>query len=78
MSNTENPEWLTAQEASAFLATIGHRVAPATLGCLRHKGLGPVHYRHGGSQIRYLRCDLTTWAQGRVSPPITPAHKHAA
>nr|WP_236748848.1 helix-turn-helix domain-containing protein [Acidovorax carolinensis] len=55
-----NPEFLTNDEAAAFL-----RLSPRTLEKQRVLGGGP-RYRKFGARVLYAVGDLRTWADGRA------------
>ena len=55
-----NPEFLTNDEAAAFL-----RLSPRTLEKQRVLGGGP-RYRKFGARVLYAVADLRTWADGRA------------
>lgn len=55
-----NPEFLTNDEAAAFL-----RLSPRTLEKQRVLGGGP-RYRKFGARVLYAIGDLRTWADGRA------------
>ena len=55
-----NPEFLTNDEAAAFL-----RLSPRTLEKQRVLGGGP-RYRKFGARVLYAVSDLRTWADGRT------------
>ena len=56
----DNPEFLTNDEAAAFL-----RLSPRTLEKQRVLGGGP-RYRKFGARVLYAVGDLRTWADGRA------------
>lgn len=55
-----NPEFLTTDEAAAFL-----RLSPRTLEKQRVLGGGP-RFRKFGARVVYAAVDLRTWADGRA------------
>jgi len=55
-----NPEFLTNDEAAAFL-----RLSPRTLEKQRVLGGGP-RYRKFGARVLYAAVDLRVWADGRA------------
>lgn len=59
-ANPGNPEFLTNDEAAAFL-----RLSPRTLEKQRVLGGGP-RYRKFGARVLYAVGDLRTWADGRA------------
>jgi hypothetical protein len=57
---TADPEFLTTEEAAAFL-----RLSPRTLEKHRVLGGGP-RFRKFGARVRYAAVDLRAWADGRA------------
>ncbi|MFN7040130.1 MAG: helix-turn-helix transcriptional regulator [Acidovorax temperans] len=55
-----NPEFLTTEEAGAFL-----RLSPRTLEKQRVLGGGP-RFRKFGARVVYAAADLRAWAEGRA------------
>lgn len=60
---------LTRKELAAALASVGFRVAEATLATMAVRGGGPPFRRFGRKPL-YRLGDALEWAEGRTSRPI--------
>ena len=65
-------EWLSHDEAAAFLRDRGRRCTSAYLAKIRSLGTGPRFYRRNG-QVAYKRADLEAYATPPVEGPFSKA-----
>jgi len=67
----QNSKYLTKPQASMYLTdTLGMPVAEKTLSKLITNGGGP-KYRKWGKRVLYSIADLNTWANSKLSAPMT-------
>jgi hypothetical protein len=59
---------LSRREASAYLTSLGYRVAPASLAKYASIGGGPIYQTFGRIPL-YRPRDLRAWAEARCSAP---------
>jgi hypothetical protein len=64
---TQKTRWLTRNEASAFLGTLGIQRKPQTLAVYAIRGGGPA-YRLFGRKPMYSEADLQKWVEDKFSP----------
>lgn len=73
LTDSEGEVMLTRQEASAYLASLGVRLKPATLARIWSVGSGGPPCRHIRSKPFYPKTLLTDWAQAQMSELRTAA-----
>lgn len=69
--------YLSRKEASKFLLSLGLFIAPSTLAKFASVGGGPT-FRRFGRQVKYLRSDLISWAESRLTGPVRSTSEFAA
>lgn len=65
----EKVTWFGRKQAAAYLATLGHEIAPGTLAAWaanQNAGGGPPFFRDGWSRVRYRKDELEAWSKKRL------------
>lgn len=70
MTDPEKKLYLTRIEAAAFLAELGFPATRSGLAKVACLGTGPA-FRKFGARTLYDPSDLISWAESRLSPPVT-------